>query len=83
MKGTFPLSMAAAALLALAAPAPAQQLPDAPGKDSVVKLCSTCHPPERGASVRAFGVALPACARNSAASARAASRRASFLRRCL
>lgn len=46
------LAMAAAGLIALAAPAGAQALPDGAGKDSVVKLCSTCHPPERGASVR-------------------------------
>ena len=30
----------------------AQQLPDGPGKDVMVKMCGTCHPPERGASVR-------------------------------
>jgi len=42
------------ALVALAAPrpSPAQQLPDGPGKAEVMKLCSTCHPAERGASVR-------------------------------
>ena len=43
------------ALIALAAasrPASAQQLPDGPGKAEVTKLCGTCHPPERGASVR-------------------------------
>ena len=44
------------ALLALvAAPAGARaqtQLPDGPGKAEVQKLCSTCHPAERGASVR-------------------------------
>ncbi|HEY8551441.1 MAG TPA: helix-hairpin-helix domain-containing protein [Vicinamibacterales bacterium] len=39
-------------LLTLSVPALAQQLPDAPGKDAVVKLCGTCHPAERGASVR-------------------------------
>ena len=47
-----PISIAVAALVGLAATVQAQQLPDAPGKDAVVKLCSTCHPPERGASVR-------------------------------
>jgi competence protein ComEA len=29
-----------------------QQLPDGPGKDVTVRVCGTCHPPERGASVR-------------------------------
>jgi competence protein ComEA len=28
------------------------QLPDGPGKDAVVRMCSTCHPVERAASVR-------------------------------
>jgi competence protein ComEA len=47
---------AAFALLALAA-APATvraqaQFPDGPGKAEVQKLCSTCHPADRGASVR-------------------------------
>jgi hypothetical protein len=28
------------------------QLPDGPGKAEVQKLCSTCHPADRGASVR-------------------------------
>jgi competence protein ComEA len=50
------LLSAGLALLALAAApasAPAQtQLPDGAGKAEVQKLCSTCHPPERGASVR-------------------------------
>jgi competence protein ComEA len=52
MIATRPLSIAVAALLTLGAAARAQQLPDAPGKDAVTKLCSSCHPPERGASVR-------------------------------
>jgi DNA uptake protein ComE-like DNA-binding protein len=47
------LLSAGLALLALvAAPAAAQTLPDGPGKAEVQKLCSTCHPAERGASVR-------------------------------
>ena len=46
---TFAFAVAA---LALAPGAGAQQLPDAPGREVVVKLCSGCHPPERGASVR-------------------------------
>jgi competence ComEA-like helix-hairpin-helix protein len=28
------------------------QLPEGRGKDAVIKLCSTCHPADRGASVR-------------------------------
>ena len=28
------------------------QLPDAPGKDETVRLCGTCHEPQRAASVR-------------------------------
>ena len=31
---------------------PAQSLPDSPGKDVVVKACSTCHEPIRIASLR-------------------------------
>ena len=27
-------------------------MPDGPGKDEVLKICGTCHPAERGASVR-------------------------------
>jgi hypothetical protein len=50
------LLSAGIALLALAAtPASIRaqtQLPDGPGKAEVQKLCSTCHPAERGASVR-------------------------------
>jgi competence protein ComEA len=30
----------------------AAQLPDGPGKDALVKVCSTCHEPNRAASVR-------------------------------
>ena len=43
---------ALAALAAAPRPSSAQQLPDGPGKAEVQKLCGTCHPPERGASVR-------------------------------
>jgi competence protein ComEA len=41
-------------LLTLAAPVAlgAQQLPDAPGKDAVVKVCAGCHEPHRAAAVR-------------------------------
>ena len=28
------------------------QLPDAPGKDETVRLCGTCHEPQRAAAVR-------------------------------
>ena len=42
----------AAALAASGTPAAAQSLPDGEGRATVVKLCGTCHPPERGASVR-------------------------------
>ena len=46
------IAASAAVTMAVAAPAASKQLPDGAGKDAVVKLCSTCHPPERGASVR-------------------------------
>ena len=37
----------------IAAPAGAQsQLPEGKGKDATVKVCGTCHPADRGASVR-------------------------------
>ena len=50
---TLSLASLAAAAIAIAAPAAAQtQLPDGPGKDLTVKLCGTCHPADRGASVR-------------------------------
>ena len=55
MRDRFLLS-AGVALLALvvsSGAASAQtQLPDGAGKAEVQKLCSTCHPAERGASVR-------------------------------
>ena len=42
-----------AALALLVAPAVAfAQLPDGAGKDTLVKVCSPCHQPERAASVR-------------------------------
>jgi len=44
---------AAAALIVLALPVPARaQLPEGPGRAETVRICGTCHPPERGASVR-------------------------------
>ena len=51
----FLMSAAFAAFALAAAPAAAHaqaQLPDGPGKAEVQKLCSTCHPADRGASVR-------------------------------
>jgi DNA uptake protein ComE-like DNA-binding protein len=50
------LTIVSFGLLALAA-APSSvlaqtQLPDGAGKETVMKLCSTCHPADRGASVR-------------------------------
>ena len=39
--------------LAAASPAAAQTpLPDAPGKDQLVKVCGVCHEPQRAASIR-------------------------------
>jgi competence ComEA-like helix-hairpin-helix protein len=41
------------ALLACAAGAAGQDaFPDGPGKDVTVRVCGTCHPPERGAAVK-------------------------------
>ena len=49
----LPSAVFAALSLAAATPASTQvQLPDGPGKAEVQKLCSTCHPADRGASVR-------------------------------
>ena len=46
-------ALALVAGLVLADPGSAQSLlPDGAGKDATVKVCGTCHPPERGASVR-------------------------------
>lgn len=39
-------------LLSAAAVAAQVQLPDAPGKDETVRMCSTCHEVERATSVR-------------------------------
>ncbi|MEO5820032.1 MAG: helix-hairpin-helix domain-containing protein [Vicinamibacteraceae bacterium] len=55
MRDRFLLSAGAALLAFLAASGSASaqtQLPDGPGKAEVQKLCSTCHPADRGASVR-------------------------------
>ena len=43
----------AATLMVLALPVSAHaQLPEGPGRAETVRMCGTCHPPERGASVR-------------------------------
>ena len=55
MRAPFLLSAGVALLGLVVAPSQAAaqtQLPDGTGKAEVQKLCSTCHPPERGASVR-------------------------------
>jgi hypothetical protein len=44
---------AAATLIVLALPVSARaQLPEGLGRAETVRMCGTCHPPERGASVR-------------------------------
>jgi competence protein ComEA len=49
----IPGAFAVVASLVTIEPAMAQSLlPDGPGKATTVKVCGTCHPPERGASVR-------------------------------
>jgi competence protein ComEA len=46
-------AVTAALLIASSHGASAQgQLPEGPGKDAVVRMCGTCHPVERAASVR-------------------------------
>ena len=43
----------AVAICVVAVPVAAQsQLPDGRGRDATVKVCGTCHPADRGASVR-------------------------------
>jgi hypothetical protein len=47
------LAVASMALAMLALPATTgAQLPPGPGQAETIRLCGTCHPPERGASVR-------------------------------
>ena len=47
------LVLASLTLALLARPAVARaQLPGGPGQAETIKVCGTCHPPERGASVR-------------------------------
>ena len=49
----LPYALALVASLILADMGSAQSLlPDGAGKEVTVKVCGTCHPPERGASVR-------------------------------
>ncbi len=55
MRAPLLLSAGVAVLALVAAPGQASaqaQFPDGKGKAEVQKLCSTCHPVERGASVR-------------------------------
>ena len=55
MRHRLLLSAAFAAVVLAVTPAAVRaqtQLPDGPGKAEVQKLCSTCHPADRGASVR-------------------------------
>jgi hypothetical protein len=54
MRNRFLVAAGFALVALVAAPrsSSAQQLPDGKGKAEVMKLCSTCHPAERGASVR-------------------------------
>jgi competence protein ComEA len=56
MSLTLSLAIAAVVLAARqdqAAPPPSGEgLPDGPGKDTVVRVCSVCHEPRRAASVR-------------------------------
>jgi competence ComEA-like helix-hairpin-helix protein len=49
---TFVSCVGVLAFVAGASSASAQTLPEGAGRETVVKLCGTCHPPERGASVR-------------------------------
>jgi competence protein ComEA len=51
VKGGFVAPLVATLVLGLA-PAVSGQLPDGKGKDVTVRVCGTCHPAERGASVR-------------------------------
>jgi competence protein ComEA len=47
----MPLAMLVAIVLTVSGTASAQ-LPDGPGKDTVVKVCGTCHEPNRAAAQR-------------------------------
>ena len=47
------MRIAFVSLLLLSSTVPASaQLPDGPGKDTLLKVCGACHQPERAASVR-------------------------------
>jgi DNA uptake protein ComE-like DNA-binding protein len=52
MRFFFPLAVAAGLAIAAAPTRAAAQLPEGQGRETVAKLCGSCHPPERGASVR-------------------------------
>lgn len=47
-----PIAAATAVLLLGTTAAGQAQLPDAPGKDTMIRVCGTCHEPQRSASVR-------------------------------
>lgn len=52
-RGAFVLAFVVASVIADAPPAFAQtQLPDGAGKEATARVCGTCHPTERAASVR-------------------------------
>lgn len=44
--------IAGLAVFSFVSSAAAQGLPDAPGKDALIKVCGTCHEPQRSASLR-------------------------------
>ena len=53
MKSSLRTSFLAAALaVSLAETTVLAQLPDAPGKDAMLRACGTCHEPQRSASLR-------------------------------
>lgn len=53
MTTTFRASLFAwLAVLSFAASAAAQSLPDGPGKDAMIRVCGTCHEPQRSAALR-------------------------------
>jgi competence protein ComEA len=47
-----PIAAAAAVLLLGTTVGGQGQLPDAPGKETMIRVCGTCHEPQRSASVR-------------------------------
>src|SRR5688500_2456222 len=44
--------LAGLAVFSFVSSADAQGLPEAPGKDALIKVCGTCHEPQRSASLR-------------------------------